>query len=116
MTPERKALIAGLNDFIRQRGAWAVSWPMDKRLRFEAVPDTAERLAHDLQRRGYAVRPAGAGERFLPAGCSHLPVPTAQYEIVLPPDRPAVPTGRQAVHGELVNVEEKAARKRLGLR
>lgn len=90
MTPERRSLVENLNAFIRQRGAWAVSWPMDKHLRFEAVPDTAEQLAHDLQRRGYAVRPIGCGERFVPMGCAHSPVPTAMFEIVLPSERPAL--------------------------
>lgn len=114
MTPERRAMIDGLNAFICQRGAWAVSWPMDRHLRFEAVPDTAERLARDLQMRGYAVHSAGVGERF--AYDHPGAIPTSVFRIMLPPDRPAIPTGRQAVFGEIANAEEKARRRKLGLR
>jgi hypothetical protein len=114
MTPERKAMIAGLNEYIRRQGAWAVSWPNDRRLRFEAVSDTAERLAHDLQMRGHAVHSAGSGERF--AYDHPGPIPTTVFQIILPPDRPSVPTGRQAAFGELADAEDRARRKRLGLR
>jgi hypothetical protein len=92
---KRQELAQSLNDWLRSRGAWAMS-PLPLRagtpLRVDVVADDAEQLISELVNRGYVVTSNGAGQRFSYEG----PIPTVTFEIRLPADKSAEPTKKVA--------------------
>lgn len=94
----------------QRNGAWVISWPASRRVRFETLyPDVGEQLAAGFRRCGLEVYAIGKGERVIADGV----MPSEVFEAVLPKDTPTPP---QSHYGELADAAEKARRKRLGIR